>query len=60
MLFTFFHTDISKLSSGQPIRPANVCSTGHQGMHGHEFLEFELSHGQSAFLIVVKVAAEEV
>lgn len=23
-----------------------MCSTGHQGMHGHEFLEFEYSHGQ--------------
>lgn len=22
-------------------------STGHQGMHGHEFLEFEYSHGES-------------
>lgn len=21
-------------------------STGHQGMHGHEFLEFEYTHGE--------------
>lgn len=22
------------------------CSTGHSGKHGHEFLEFEYSHGR--------------
>jgi protein mago nashi len=24
-------------------------STGHQGMHGHEFLEFEYSHGEISY-----------
>jgi hypothetical protein len=28
-----------------------MSSTGHQGMHGHEFLEFEYSHGMSALLM---------
>lgn len=23
-----------------------MCSTGHQGAHGHEFLEFEYSYGE--------------
>ena len=26
----------------------DLNSTGHQGMHGHEFLEFEYAHGQSS------------
>lgn len=33
-----------------------VNSTGHQGMHGHEFLEFEYSQGESCHMPLVEPA----
>jgi len=43
-------TDLRVLCWHYPFNPSILfdvkCSTGHSGRHGHEFLEFEYSHGR--------------
>ncbi|KAH7905888.1 Mago nashi protein-domain-containing protein [Hygrophoropsis aurantiaca] len=39
-------TLMSRLPPLRFVQHAPSCSTGHSGKHGHEFLEFEYSHGR--------------